>query len=39
VVWGNEAAMGMMVITPVFVLAMIFQKQIVGGLIAGALKG
>ena len=39
VVWGNEAAMGMLVIAPVFLLAMIFQKQIVEGLMAGALKG
>jgi ABC-type glycerol-3-phosphate transport system permease component len=31
--------MGKMVIAPAFVLAMIFQKQIVEGLIAGALKG
>jgi ABC-type glycerol-3-phosphate transport system permease component len=39
VVWGNEAAMGKVVIAPAFVLAMIFQKQIVEGLMAGALKG
>ncbi len=39
VAWGNEAAMGLIVIAPVFVLAMIFQKQIVEGLMAGALKG
>jgi len=39
VAWGNEAAMGLIVIAPVFILAMIFQKQIVEGLMAGALKG
>ncbi len=39
VAWGNEAAMGLLVIIPVFVLAMVFQKQIVEGLMAGALKG
>lgn len=39
VVWGNEAAMGVIVILPVFLIAMIFQKQIVEGLMAGALKG
>ncbi len=39
VAWGNEAAMGMLVIMPVFFLAMVFQKQIVEGLMAGALKG
>jgi ABC-type glycerol-3-phosphate transport system permease component len=39
VAWGNEAAMGLVVIVPVFALAMIFQKQIVEGLMAGALKG
>lgn len=39
VVWGNEAAMGLIVILPVFILAMIFQKQIVEGLMAGSLKG
>ncbi len=39
VIWGNEAAMGLIVTVPVFVLAMIFQRQIVEGLMAGALKG
>ena len=39
VIWGNEAAMGLIVTVPVFVLAMVFQKQIVEGLMAGALKG
>ena len=39
VAWGNEAAMGVIVIVPVFLLAIIFQKQIVEGLMAGALKG
>jgi ABC-type glycerol-3-phosphate transport system permease component len=39
VVWGNEAAMGVVVILPVFILAMVFQKQIVEGLMAGSLKG
>lgn len=39
VVWGNEAAMGLLVIVPTFILAMIFQKQIVEGLMAGSLKG
>jgi ABC-type glycerol-3-phosphate transport system permease component len=39
VAWGNEAAMGLIVIAPVFILAMVFQKQIVEGLMAGALKG
>jgi len=29
----------MLVIMPVFFLAMVFQKQIVEGLMAGALKG
>jgi multiple sugar transport system permease protein len=38
VAWGNEAAMGLMMIVPVFVLSMVFQKQIVEGLMAGALK-
>lgn len=37
--WGFESAMGLIAILPVFVLAMIFQKQIVEGLMAGALKG
>jgi ABC-type glycerol-3-phosphate transport system permease component len=39
VAWGNEAAMGLVVIVPDFALAMIFQKQIIEGLMAGALKG
>jgi ABC-type glycerol-3-phosphate transport system permease component len=39
VAWGTEAAMGLLVIIPVFFLAMVFQKQIVEGLMAGALKG
>ncbi len=39
VAWGNEAAMGLIVIAPVFMVAMVFQKQIVEGLMAGALKG
>lgn len=39
VAWGNEAAMGLIIIVPVFALAMIFQKHIVEGLMAGALKG
>ena len=39
VAWGNEAAMGLIVIGPVFVLAVVFQKQIIEGLMAGALKG
>ena len=39
VAWGNEAAMGVIVIVPVFILAIVFQKQIVEGLMAGALKG
>ena len=39
VVWSNEAAMGVVVIIPVFILAMVFQKQIVEGLMAGSLKG
>jgi len=39
VVWGNEAAMGLIVIAPVFIMSIAFQKQIVEGLMAGALKG
>jgi len=39
VAWGNEAAVALIVIAPVFTLAMVFQKQIVEGLMAGALKG
>jgi multiple sugar transport system permease protein len=39
VAWGNEAAMGMIVIAPIFLLTLIFQKQIVEGLMAGSLKG
>jgi ABC-type glycerol-3-phosphate transport system permease component len=39
VAWGNEAAMGLIVIAPVFVLTLVFQKQIVEGLMAGSLKG
>ncbi len=39
VAWGNEAAMAIIVIAPVFVLTLIFQKQIVEGLMAGSLKG
>jgi ABC-type glycerol-3-phosphate transport system permease component len=39
VAWGNEAAMGLILIAPVFVLAVVFQKQIIEGLMAGALKG
>lgn len=39
VAWGNEAAMGLIVIFPVFLLTLIFQKQIVEGLMAGSLKG
>jgi ABC-type glycerol-3-phosphate transport system permease component len=39
VAWGNEAAMGLIVIGPVFILALAFQKQIIEGLMAGALKG
>ena len=39
VAWGNEAAMGLVVIVPIFLLTLIFQKQIVEGLMAGSLKG
>jgi multiple sugar transport system permease protein len=39
VAWGNEAAMGLIVIVPVFILTLVFQKQIVEGLMAGSLKG
>jgi ABC-type glycerol-3-phosphate transport system permease component len=39
VAWGNEAAMGMIVIAPIFLITLIFQKQIVEGLMAGSLKG
>lgn len=39
VAWGNEAAMALIVIAPVFILAIIFQKQIIEGLMAGSLKG
>ncbi|HZR44250.1 MAG TPA: carbohydrate ABC transporter permease [Ktedonobacteraceae bacterium] len=39
VAWGNEAAMGLIVITPVFLVTLVFQKQIVEGLMAGSLKG
>lgn len=39
VAWGNEAAMAMIVIMPIFLLTLIFQKQIVEGLMAGSLKG
>ncbi|MBV9230219.1 MAG: carbohydrate ABC transporter permease [Chloroflexi bacterium] len=39
VAWGNEAAMGVVVIAPIFLLTLIFQKQIVEGLMAGSLKG
>ena len=38
VAWGNEAAMALIVIAPVFILAIIFQKQIIEGLMAGSLK-
>jgi ABC-type glycerol-3-phosphate transport system permease component len=31
--------MGLIAIAPVFILALVFQKQIVEGLMAGALKG
>jgi ABC-type glycerol-3-phosphate transport system permease component len=37
--WGFESAMGLITIAPVFILALVFQKQIVEGLMAGALKG
>ena len=39
VAWGNEAAMGLIVILPMFILTIVFQKQIVEGLMAGSLKG
>lgn len=39
VAWGNEAAMGLIVIVPVFLVTLVFQKQIVEGLMAGSLKG
>jgi ABC-type glycerol-3-phosphate transport system permease component len=39
VAWGNEAAMAVVVIAPIFLLTLIFQKQIVEGLMAGSLKG
>ncbi len=39
VAWGNEAAMGIIVIAPIFIITLIFQKQIVEGLMAGSLKG
>ncbi len=39
VAWGNEAAMALILIAPVFTLAIVFQKQIVEGLMAGALTG
>lgn len=39
VAWGNEAAMGLIVIVPIFLITLIFQKQIVEGLMAGSLKG
>ncbi|GCF10601.1 carbohydrate ABC transporter permease [Dictyobacter arantiisoli] len=39
VAWGNEAAMGLIVIAPIFIITIVFQKQIVEGLMAGSLKG
>jgi len=36
--WQNIASMGVMVVIPVFLLALFFQRQIVEGLMAGAFK-
>ena len=37
--WGSLAAMSLIVIAPMFALVIAFQKQIMTGLMAGALKG
>lgn len=36
--WGNMSAMALIVIIPVFVVTLVFQKQIVEGLMAGVFK-
>ncbi|MGQ9629694.1 MAG: carbohydrate ABC transporter permease [bacterium] len=36
--WENISAMGTMVVAPIFLLALFFQKQIIEGIMAGALK-
>jgi trehalose/maltose transport system permease protein len=37
--WGNIMAASVMVTIPVVILVMIFQRRIVSGLTAGAVKG
>jgi multiple sugar transport system permease protein len=37
--WGDMAAASLVVTTPVIVLALLFQRQIVAGLTAGSVKG
>jgi ABC-type glycerol-3-phosphate transport system permease component len=36
--WSVEAALSLLVVLPVFALAIAFQKRITGGLMAGALR-
>ena len=36
--WENISAMGVMMIVPVVIIVLVFQKKIVAGLTAGALK-
>ncbi len=37
--WGNIMAASVIVTVPLLILVMIFQRQIVSGLTAGAVKG
>lgn len=38
IAWENVSAMGVLIVLPVFLLALFFQRQITEGLMAGALK-
>jgi trehalose/maltose transport system permease protein len=39
VVWGSEAAFGLLVLAPAVIVVLIFQRRISAGLTAGAVKG
>jgi ABC-type glycerol-3-phosphate transport system permease component len=36
--WGNVSAVALMVIVPIFIMTLVFQKQIVEGIMAGVFK-
>jgi ABC-type glycerol-3-phosphate transport system permease component len=36
--WGNMSAVAILVTVPVFIITLVFQRQIIEGLTAGAIK-